>query len=112
MSQQPISLISFEMVVMESIDEVFSTLGENVKQAMYSYLENNYGMKKDQIPSMIDDFTTAVESLFGDAAKLVELKIIEKVQGRVKGFVYKSNSKEIFFVEYLSALQKQLNLVE
>jgi hypothetical protein len=109
MSQQPISLISFEMAVTESIDEVFSTLGENVKQAMYSYLENNYGMREDQIPSMIDEFTTAVESLFGVAAKLVELKIIEKVQGKVKGFAYKSKSKEIFFVEYLSALKRHLN---
>ena len=100
---------NFEAAVTESIEEVLSTLGENVKEAMYSFLENNYGMRKDQIPSMIDDFTAAVESLFGDAAKLVELKIIEKVQGKVKGFTYRSKNKEIFFAEYLSALKRHLN---
>ena len=109
MSQQHVSPISFETAVSESIDEVFATLGENVKQAIYSYLENKYSMGKEQIPNMIDDFTDAIESIFGYAAKLVELKIIEKVQGKVKGFCYESKSKEIFFVEYLSALQKHLN---
>lgn len=109
MSQKRVSLMSFETAVTESIDEVFSTLGENVKQAIYSYLENRYSMRKELIPSMIEEFTDGIESLFGDAAKLVELKIIEKVQGKVKGFCYKSKSEEIFFVEYFSALQKHLN---
>ena len=75
---------SFETAVSESIDEVFTTLGENVKQAFYSYLENKYGIGKEQIPSMIEGFTDAIESIFGDAAKLVELKIMEKLQS--KGF--------------------------
>ena len=112
MSQQPISPTtntSFEIAVTESIDEVFTTLGENVKQAMYSYLKNRYNMRKEQIPSMIEDFTNAIESIFGDAAKLVELKIIEKLQGKVKGFTYKSKSKEMFFAEYITALQRHLN---
>lgn len=82
--------VSFETAVTESIDEVFTTLGENVKQAVYSYLENKYGIRKEQIPSMIEVFTNAIESIFGDAAKLVELKIIEKLQSKVKGFAYKS----------------------
>ena len=112
MNPQQVSLISFEKAVTESIDEVLSTLGENVKQAVYSYLENRYRMRKDQIPSMIEEFTDAIESLFGDAANLVKLQIIEKVQGKMKGFCYKSKSKEIFLVEYLSALQKHLDLQE
>ena len=100
--------VSFETAVTESIDEVFTTLEENVKQAVYSYLENKYGIRKEQIPSMIEGFTDAIESIFGDAAKLVELKIIEKLQSKVKGFAYKSKRKETFFAEYLAALQRHL----
>ena len=107
--EQTKAKISFENAVAESIDEALSTLGENVKQAVYSYLEKKCNMEKEQIPSMMTDFTNAIELIFGDAAKLVELKIIEKLQGKVKGFVYKSKSKEMFFAEYLSALQKHLN---
>jgi hypothetical protein len=101
--------INFETAVTEAIDEVFTTLGENVKQAIYSYLENKHGIKKEQIPSMIEGFTDAIESIFGDAAKLVELKIMEKLQSKVKGFAYKSKRKEVFFAEYLAALQRHLD---
>ncbi len=101
--------VSFEKVVTESIDEVFSALGEKVKQAVYSYIENKGGISKEQIPSMIEGFTDAIESIFGDAAKLVELKIIQKLQSKVKGFAYKPKNKDISFVEYLTALQQHLD---
>ena len=101
--------INFETALTEAIDEVFTTLGENVKQAMYSYIENQHAIRKEQIPSMIEGFTCAIESIFGDSAKLVELKIIEKLQGKVKSFTYKSRCKEIFFAEYLAALQRYLD---
>jgi hypothetical protein len=101
--------INFETAVTETIDEVFTVLGENVKRAVYIYLENNYGIKKEQIPRKIEDFSAAIESIFGEAAKLVELKIMEKLQGKVKGFTYKSSSNEIFFSEYMAALQNYLD---
>ncbi len=101
--------INFETAVEESIDEALTTLGEDVKKAVYRYLERKCNIKKEQIPIMVVDFTLAVESIFGDAAKLVELKIIEKLQDKFKGFIYKPKSKEIFFVEYLLALEEYLN---
>jgi hypothetical protein len=78
LSSEKGALITFETAVTEAIDEVFTSLGENVKQAMYSYIENKQGIKKEQIPNSIEGFTNAVESVFGEAAKLVELKIMEK----------------------------------
>ena len=101
--------INFETAVIEAIDEVFTTFGENVKRVIYIFLENNYGIEKEQIPRKIEDFSTAIESIFGDAAKLVELKIMEKLQGKAKGFKYKSRINEIFFTEYLAALQSYLD---
>ena len=102
------ALITFETAVTEAIDEVFTSLGENVKQAMYSYIEKKQGIKKEQIPNSIEGFTNAVESVFGDAAKLVELKIIGKIQNKVKGFSYKSKRDEILFLEYFEELQRYL----
>ena len=99
---------NFDTALLESIDEVFTALGESVKQAVYNYIENKHGIRKQQIPRMIDGFTIAIESIFGEAAKLVELKIIEKLQGKVKGFAYKSKSKEVFFAEYLTELQRHI----
>ena len=101
--------INFETAVTEAIDEVFTNLGENVKRAVYIYLENNYGIKKEQIPGKIEGFSEAIESIFGDSANLVELKIIKTLQRKVKGFAYKSKSKESFFSEYLMALHRHLD---
>jgi|WetSurMetagenome_2_1015567.scaffolds.fasta_scaffold92916_3 hypothetical protein len=98
--------ITFEEALEEAIDEVFQSLGEDVKQSIYRYLENNYGIRKLQIPTMIESFTGAVESIFGFSAKLVELKIIEKLQGKAQGFMYKPKNSEILFTEYLNDLQK------
>ncbi len=99
---------SFENTVAEAIDEIFTSFGENVKRATYSYIETNDGIKKEQIPYHIEGFTNAIESIFGDAAKLVELKIIENLQNKVKGFCYKSKSKEMLFAEYLEEMRKYL----
>ena len=102
------AVTTFEIAVTEAIDEVFTSLGENVKQAIYAYIEKKQGIKKEQIPNSIEGFTNAVESVFGDAAKLVELKIIGKIQNKVKGFSYKSKRDEILFLEYFEELQRYL----
>ena len=101
--------IDFETALAEAIDEVFTTLGERVKMAIYSCLENRHGIRKDQISGVIDGFADAIELIFGDAAKLIELQIIEKLHYKVKDFNYKSNGKEMLFAEYLTALRGYLN---
>ena len=99
---------NFEAALACAIDEVFTALGENVKQATYRYIENKYAVKKEQIPRQIEGFTAALESIFGDASWLVELRIMEKLQGKTQGFSYKSNCKEIIFVDYLKALKRYM----
>ena len=98
--------LNFEAALSESIDEVFTSFGEDVKQAVYGYLQCNVGVGKEQIPGYIEEFVGAVELFFGDAALLVELKIIESLRCKVKSFAYKPKSKDLFFVDYLAALQK------
>jgi hypothetical protein len=99
---------NFEKILTESIDEVFTTLGKNVKQAIYSYLEKA-GIRKEQISSKIEVFTDAIESIFGNAAILIELKIIERLQHKANGFEYKSKMQGLIFADYLAALQIHLN---
>ncbi len=95
----------FETALRESIDEVFSEFGENVKQAIYSLLENNYNISKKDIPSEVEVFTNALEVTFGEAAKLIKIKIIEKLQAKIKGFTYRSGKSDLLFTDYLTALQ-------
>ena len=100
--------VNFETAVAESIDEGLSAFGNTIKQAIYSQLENKYSIRKEEIHFKIEAFTNAIEFTFGQGAKLIEIKIVKKLHGKIKGFVYKTEKRELFFAEYMAALQSYL----
>jgi len=71
--------MSFEKLLMESIDEGLSSLGETCKQAIYFHLEKKYKLTKQDIPSRINDFTEAIENIFGVGAKVLEIRIMKNL---------------------------------
>jgi hypothetical protein len=74
----------FEDVLLDSVDEAFSSLGESVKKSIYFHLEHNFLITKQEIPSRIEDFSGALERIFGLGAKHLELLIMEKLYLKVK----------------------------
>jgi len=62
-----------------SIDEAFSSLGENVKKTIYFHLENSFQIPKREIPRRIKDFSDALERIFGAGAKHLELLIMKNL---------------------------------
>lgn len=97
----------FKAVFGECVDEVLSALGPDVKQATYLLLEVEFGLSREKIPEEIEAFTAAIEETFGQGAKLLEIKILEKLRKRVQGFSFKSEKRDLFFAEYLYTLQNQ-----
>jgi len=71
--------MSFEKLLLEAIDEGLSSLGETSKQAIYFHLEKNYKLTKQGIPFRIEDFTEAVENIFGVGAKVLEIRIMKNL---------------------------------
>ncbi len=98
----------FKVAFSECVDEVLSALGTNVKQAIYVLLEVEFGLTKEPIPDNVETFAAAIEKTFGQAATLLEIKILEKLQHRSKGFSFKSKKPDLLFTEYLAALQNRL----
>jgi hypothetical protein len=98
----------FETAVTEAIDESLSVLGENIKQAIYRQLENKYSIRKEEIPLKIEAFTNTIEFLFGQGAKVIEIGIIEKLHGKIEGFVHKAQKRELFFIDYVADLRSYL----
>jgi hypothetical protein len=78
---------NFNGLLLEAIDETLSCLGESSKTAIYRHLENVFKIKKEEIPNMIDDFSRALESLFGLGAKVLETMFMKSlcVKMRVAG---------------------------
>jgi hypothetical protein len=73
----------FEDVLQDSIDEAFSSLGESVKKSIYFHLENSFLIPRQDIPCRVEDFSDALERIFGPGAKHLELLIMEKLYRKV-----------------------------
>jgi hypothetical protein len=82
-------------------------LGENVKAALYNILQIKYGITKQAIPNRLEDFTVALNETFGEAAKLLEIKIMEMIHAKAKSFRYEPTEQE-FFAQYMVAFQTQM----
>ena len=100
----------FEAAVTEAMDDILSAFGNNNKQAIYRYLENRYGMKKEEIPFKIEDFASAIEQIFGSVAKLIEIKIMERLHAKYEDFSYSPQKGDLNFTEFIYNLQHHLEL--
>jgi hypothetical protein len=98
----------FETAVTEAIDDSLSAFGVANKQTIYRHLENRYGIKKEEISFKIADFANAIEETFGSVAKVIEVKIIEKLHAKNKDFHYVTKKDELNFTEFISCFQRYL----
>ena len=55
----------FEKLLTEAIDEGLSSLGETMRQTVYSRLEEEFGVPKTEIPYKVATFAQAVEAVLG-----------------------------------------------
>jgi hypothetical protein len=75
---------SFNGVLLEAIDEAFSSLGESVRVAMYFHLKNTFGINKSDIPSKIAGFSDALEKIFGAGAKHLEILFMKNLHAKLE----------------------------
>jgi hypothetical protein len=75
--------IKFEQILLSSIDEALSILGENAKGSVYLHLENTFMMARQDIPYKVDDFSEALNRIFGLGARQLEILIMKKLHEKV-----------------------------
>lgn len=96
----------FEEVLLEAIDEGLSLLGESSKQAVYFHLEKAFKMNRLDIPYRVEDFTDAIEKLFGAGSKILEIHIMKCLFKKIGyNFKHYSNQKNLTFMEYIAAIK-------
>ena len=93
------------MVLLETVDEMFSSFGSSCKRAIYFHLRDTFKIKKQEIPLRIEDFANALEQLLGDGAKFIELRIIAELHKKTPNFVYTPPRGDLVFAEYLANLR-------
>ncbi|HIJ09023.1 TPA: hypothetical protein HA274_06810 [Candidatus Bathyarchaeota archaeon] len=103
-----VSRRSRERVISEAVDDSLSSFGEPIRQLVYSQLETSFEIKKQEIPFRINEFAEAVEEMFGEGAKLIEAKIIQKLHEKAQGFIHFPKGEDLLFTEYLDSLPAYL----
>jgi hypothetical protein len=102
---------NFNRLLLEAVDETLSCLGESSKTATYHHLQTVFNIKKEEIPNMIDDFSRALENLFGSGAKMLEIMFMKslytKVRATGKGVSGEWVEPKMTFREYVELVEQR-----
>ena len=75
--------LTFNKILLEAIDDALSSLSESVKESIYYHLEKIFNIKKYEIPHRFDDFSDALERIFGLGARPLEVMFIKHLHNRI-----------------------------
>jgi hypothetical protein len=92
-----------DKVVMDAIDEALSILGNKAKEAVYYFMEREYGLQKDDIPSNLKNFHDGLHMLFGVGANIIEKHIYNCLQNRIG--IRARIEPELDFIEVVNKLR-------
>jgi hypothetical protein len=94
----------FDELLLAAIDNAFFSLGESVKKSIYFHLEEQFGLKRNQIPSQLKKFQTANEQIFGSGARFLEILIMKNLY--IKSGCTVSMEEGVSFIDYVKELKR------
>jgi len=93
----------FKSLLLGAIDEALNMLGETSKEAIFFFIEEKFGLKKEEIPRNMEEFSNALRMIFGDVGcYFIEEQILNRLYARL-GLVY-SRRPEKKFSECIKAV--------
>jgi len=98
----------FHELFLEAVDSALSSLGDSARLSVYFHLEKKFDIRRDQIPSQVEDFDRGLEKIFGVGTLFLEVLIMKKLyEGMGPGKILKlDESKGFRFVEYVKAAER------
>lgn len=75
---------NFDQLLLFAIDEGLSGLGEAGKASIYIHLEGLFNIRKQEIPNKLNDFSNALERIFGLGARHLEILIMKNLQAKLE----------------------------
>jgi hypothetical protein len=94
-----------DMKIMEAIDESLASFGDKVRQIVYFHMQSNHNVPKQEIPTKIEELAKALEAIFGIGARLIEMKIIQKLHSKTNGFLYVPKDEDFNLKDYVQNLR-------
>jgi hypothetical protein len=103
---------NFDQILLESIDEALCILSESVKTSIYFHLWDKFEIKKQEIPNKLDEFSDALESIFGIGARHLEILFMKSLYSKISLEFNSPNDfkmviPDLTFVEYASLIKQK-----
>jgi hypothetical protein len=104
----------FDDILLETIDETLSSLGEPVKNAIYFHLQNNFNISKNEIPKKIIEFSDFIQKIFCSGASRLEIKFMKTLHSKInvdvkwpeyEGPLSKWVIMDMTFIEYVNNMR-------
>jgi len=112
MARPTASYAEFDAILVNAIDEALSAYGEKSKLNFYVYLEKASNLPKGEIPKRIDEFSDAIEDLFGLGSRFLEILIMKNLYSKIASVWEQKESTpwvlpDITFKEYVNSVRKR-----
>jgi hypothetical protein len=99
----------FDTILLEAIDEALLTLGGTAQTSIYFHLATKFAISKQNIPDRVDDFSEALEQIFGLAARQLEILIMKYLNDKIDCSYHWVGPKwlvpNLTFAKYVKMLQ-------
>jgi hypothetical protein len=73
----------FDKLLLESVDETLSVLGEEPKSTFYKLLDCKFAMKQSEIAFRAEEFNGILEDVFGSGAAHLQLFLVKRLQQKI-----------------------------
>jgi len=94
----------FKKLLLQTIDENLKQIfQETATHIIYQFLENNYSLKREEIPEKLETFMEGLQEFFRSGAHMIEQLILKELHSNL-GLKYKSR-KGCRFVDYIDDLE-------
>ena len=88
----------FAELMMNSVDSALGICCGSASEFIYQRLWNGYGLAKESIPENVETFANALEGIFGEAALLIEARIMQEIHTKADSFRHRTTNAKFTFL--------------
>lgn len=96
--------LNFEKNLLDAVDDGLLSLGENPRKAIYFHLKKSFQIQRESIPEETDEFSQALNTIFGPGAKIIEKYILKELYQRLE--LNFEEKKGCTFADYVTEAKK------
>lgn len=101
----------FKKLLLQTIDDNLKQIfRETATHIIYQFLENNYSLKREEIPEKLETFMEGLHEFFRSGSHMIGQSILEELHVKL-GLKYKGR-KDYSFMDYIDDLENVYHAIK